>query len=218
MNDLDLLESARETRWEHDLLTPHEVRARGNRRTKVRRVSGAAAALVSIAIVYAAVGPMNNRSPEQVVTGAPFDAENLAGAEFDLPPGWEVLNRPSVAQVCVGNATEPDTSCPIRIAVANDPRTALENGLDVVADLMSTCQTDDPQFVEVTHDRPGTSTYSGRCTADSPVMTAWAFDNRTLYVLTTDVRWRSDGSDIFDTVTVPSYWPQAPAATATATP
>ncbi|RYB96215.1 hypothetical protein EUA06_01130 [Nocardioides glacieisoli] len=218
MNDLDLLESARDTRWEHDLPTPHDVRARGNRRTKLRRVSGAAAALVSIAIVYAVVGPMNNRNPDQVAADVPFNAENLNGAEFDLPPGWEVLNRPSVSQVCVGDATEPDTSCPVLMAVANDPQTALENGLDVVADLMSTCQPDDPQFVEVAHDTPGTSTYSGRCTANSPVMTAWSYDNRTLYVLATEVRWRSDGADIFDTITVPSYWPQAPAATESATP
>ena len=218
MNDFDLLENARDTAWEHDLLAPHEIRRRSNRRTQLRRASGAAAAIVSIAIVYAVVRPVNPSRPEQVATDTSSDVENLNGAEFDLPSGWQVLNRPSAVQVCAGDATQPDTRCPVRIAVADDPQTALENGLDVVPDLMSTCQPDDPRFVEVTHDTPGTSTYSGRCTANSPVMTAWSYDNRTLYVLATDVRWRSDGADIFDSITVPSYWPQAPAATESATP
>ena len=219
MNDYDLLENVRDTPWEHDLLAPHEIRARGERRTRIRRVSGAAAALASIAIAiaiaYAVAGPMSPPSPVQVATDASSNVVNLNGAEFDLPPDWQVLNRPSASQVCVGDATQPTTSCPVRLAVADDPETALVSGLDVVPDLMSTCQPDDPQFVEVTHDTPGTSTFSGRCTTISPVMTAWSLDNRTLYVLATEARWRSEGADIFDSTTVPSHWPQAPAPTAT---
>lgn len=218
MNDFDLLDNARDTRWDHDLLAPHEIRRRGNRRAIGRRVSGVVAVAATIATAYAVAGPMSPPSPEQVATGPSTNAVNLNGAEFDLPPDWQVLNRPSPGQVCVGDATQPTTSCPVRIAVAEDPETALTNGLDVVPDLMSTCEPDAPQFVEVAHDRPGTSTYSGRCTADSPVMTAWSFDNRTLYVLATDVRWTPDGADIFNTVNVPTHWPQAPAATESATP
>lgn len=220
MNDFDLLENARDTQWEHALLPPHEIRRRSNRRATVRRVSGVVAVAASIAAAYAVVGPMSPPSPEQVAIEPSANAVNLNGAEFDLPPDWDVLNRPSTSQVCVGDATQPTTSCPVRIAVADDPETALANGLDVVPDLMSTCQADDPQFVEVTHDRPGTSTYSGRCTANSPVMTAWSFDNRTLYVLATEARWRPDGADIFNTINVPTHWPQAPApaATESATP
>lgn len=221
MNDFDLLENVRDTRWEHDLLPPHEIRRRGNRRATVRRVSGVVAVAASIATVYAVVGTMSPPNPEEVVTDPSTNAVNLNGAEFDLPPDWQVLNRPSAGHVCVGDATQPTTtSCPVRIAVADDPETALTNGLDVVPDLMSTCEPDEPQFVEVAHDRPGTSTYSGRCTANSPVMTAWSLDNRTLYVLATDARWRSDGADIFNTINVPTHWPQAPtpAATESATP
>lgn len=220
MNDFDLLENARDTTWEHDLVSATEIRARGSRRTRVRRVSVAATAFASVAIVYALAGPINAPSPEQVATDPSTNVVNLNGAQLDLPPDWQVLNRPSAGHVCVGDATQPPDSCPVRVAVADDPATALVSGLDVVPDLMTTCEPDDPQFVEVTHDAPGTTTYSGRCTGDSPVMTAWSFDNRTLYVLAAELRWRADGADIFNSVSVPSHWPQAPApaVTESATP
>lgn len=220
MNEFDLLENARDTRWDHNLPTPHEIRTRGNRRATGRRASGVVAAAAFIATAYAVLGSVGPPSPEQVATGPTANALNLNGAEFDLPPDWQVLNRPSAGQVCVGDATQPTTSCPVRIAVADEPSRALVDGLDVVPDLMSTCEPNDPRFVEVAHETPGTSTYSGRCTADSPAMTAWSFDSRTLYVLVTDVRWAPDGADIFNTVNVPANWPKvpAPAGTESATP
>ncbi|NPC41129.1 hypothetical protein [Nocardioides sp. zg-1230] len=59
MNDFDLLENARDTQWEHDLLLPHEIRRRGNRRATVRRVSGVVAVAATIATAYAVAGPMS---------------------------------------------------------------------------------------------------------------------------------------------------------------
>ena len=216
-DDLDLLERARETRWERDLVPAQEIRARANRRTQARWGMGGIGGCVSLVVALAAAGSLGHNEPDRVATET-IDSSNtmdLLGAEFRLPPGWHVLDRSTLGEVCVGPPTEPAARCPIRVAVASNPKTAPENGLDVVSDLMNPCRPGDAQLVEVRHDQLGTrqtSTYTGRCTSESPAMTAWALDNRAMYLIAADPQWRPDGEAIFNTASVPGSWPQNPTA------
>lgn len=228
MNDTDVLfERARDAACPHGLASPDVIRKRANRRAQARWAAGTVLTCSAMSIAAVVAWPlMAGEEPVEIAGdssiqfgGQPTDRVGdvvVHGASLDLPAGWQVLDRPTEDEACLGPASAPRSSCPIRFVVTAAPDTALDNGLDVVRDLMEPCAADDPRLVEVTHHRleeRSTSTYTGRCTQDSPAMTAWALDNRTAYVAAADSTWREEGRAIFDTLTVPEEWPEQPSRT-----
>lgn len=215
MNDnIELIDRAREVQWQRPLANPATIRARGRRRTQARWGAGAAAACAVAFVATVAVAPLFGDSDRpQVATDGPASTGdlNLGGTSFRLPATWRVLSEPAAGQACVGPDSDA-AGCAVRVAVTTKPEAMPDEGLDVVPALMASCAASDPRFVEVTHPKPGTSIYTGSCTQDSPAMTAWALDNRGMYVIATDQRFADEGAAVFENANVPDSWTKQPSA------
>lgn len=219
MNDdeqIDLLERARASTWPGPTGTGETVRRKSRHRGLAAGALTACSVAAAVAIVSVAVAggnAGNETTPTATDPGA--STVELAGVTLALPPAWEVVDSRSAGTACVGPKGTPGNGCPVLVAVSLTPDTAPVDGLDVVPELMSVCDQADPRLVEVVHGQLGsrsTSTFQGSCTSQSPLMTAWALDDRTVFLMARDSRWADDGARIFESLQVPSDWPEAPKA------
>lgn len=203
MTELKPLERARQSSWPETLTSGNDIRKRADRRQRQQWVTGAAGACAIIAAVTFGSGALFDSDDQGQIATEPPDSERtiaLSDVSFTIPQDWEKLRTPGPGQSCVGPATSAAGECPVLVAVAPEPDTAPEAGLDVVSNLMRVCDVNDPRIVEVVNHKggpPATSTYAGRCTDAGETMTAWALDNRAAYVLTRDSRWATDAANIF---------------------
>lgn len=218
MNDeLDLLERARESTWPRSLPAPESIRERADRRARTRvtaSVTAAACAVVAVSMVAAVLHTGDGGTTVTTGPDRPATTARIDDVTFVLPTDWEVLVMASAGVACFGPpGYDTGQECPVLVAVTADPATAPDGGLDAVPALMDSCDPNDPNLVDVTAGRVNgraTSTYLGRCTADSPVMTAWALNNHTMYVIAADPRWTEEGQFVFENATIPAEWPEAP--------
>ncbi|HEU0102287.1 MAG TPA: hypothetical protein VFR07_08200, partial [Mycobacteriales bacterium] len=179
----------------------------------------ATAAVATAAALVVPAGLDAVREPTPTTAAAPARQDDGRWSAYGVtlvpPAGWVL--RPTAAaddrhQACLGPADDPG-ACALLLAVSARPRADLDERLDPVQEVLPGCRPEDPRFVQVERTTVGgrpAARWTGRCTEDSPAVTAWALDS---YAVMLSVSDPADAAAAevaratFATVRVPEDWP-----------